>query len=260
MAKAKGPSPRSASRSRPPPQRGEGGKARKAKAAKRSAPTPTPPPKGRGKKLKVFRTPIGFHDAYVAAPSQKAALEAWGSDTNLFARGEAELVEDPKLAAAALERPGEVIKVPRGSVAEQVKALGKVAAKPKRRVEEDGPVRDRAVPQTALGLLTKSGVTEKEGRPRVKPGVTKRAIAARDRPPKPSREEVDAAEEALEKLDKRHRDTLRALDREEEALARRRREAERRFKSERAELKDARNAARERYERAMRAWKKKITG
>jgi hypothetical protein len=31
----------------------------------------------RAAKLKVFRTPIGFHDAYVAAPSQKAALEAW---------------------------------------------------------------------------------------------------------------------------------------------------------------------------------------
>ena len=31
-------------------------------------------------KLKVYRTPIGFHDAYVAAPSQKAALDAWGSD------------------------------------------------------------------------------------------------------------------------------------------------------------------------------------
>jgi hypothetical protein len=28
------------------------------------------------RKLKVFRTPIGFHDAYVAAPSRKAALEA----------------------------------------------------------------------------------------------------------------------------------------------------------------------------------------
>jgi hypothetical protein len=28
-------------------------------------------------KLKVFRTPIGFHDAYVAAPSKKAALAAW---------------------------------------------------------------------------------------------------------------------------------------------------------------------------------------
>ena len=28
------------------------------------------------RKLKVFRTPTGFHDAYVAAPSRKAALEA----------------------------------------------------------------------------------------------------------------------------------------------------------------------------------------
>lgn len=28
--------------------------------------------------LKVFRTAIGFHDAYVAATSRKAALEAWG--------------------------------------------------------------------------------------------------------------------------------------------------------------------------------------
>ena len=27
----------------------------------------------RATKLKVYRTPIGFHDAYVAAPSQKAA-------------------------------------------------------------------------------------------------------------------------------------------------------------------------------------------
>jgi hypothetical protein len=27
--------------------------------------------------LKVYRTPIGFHDALVAAASQKAALEAW---------------------------------------------------------------------------------------------------------------------------------------------------------------------------------------
>ena len=52
--------------------------------------------------LKVFRTPVGFHDAYVAATSQKAALEAWGTNHNLFARGEAELVEDPDLTAEPL--------------------------------------------------------------------------------------------------------------------------------------------------------------
>jgi predicted nucleic acid-binding Zn-ribbon protein len=48
----------------------------------------------RKQKLKVFRTPIGFHDAYVAAPSQKAALEAWGADSNIFAQGIAEQVTE----------------------------------------------------------------------------------------------------------------------------------------------------------------------
>ena len=48
----------------------------------------------RKQKLKVFVTSIGFHDAYVAAPSQKAALEAWGADSNIFAQGIAEQVTD----------------------------------------------------------------------------------------------------------------------------------------------------------------------
>ena len=84
------------------------------------------------KTLKVFRTPIGFHDAYVAAPTQKAALEAWGTDTNLFARGAAEQVTDPDLMTEPLERPGEVIKRLRATEAEQVAALGvKKAARKK---------------------------------------------------------------------------------------------------------------------------------
>ena len=73
-------------------------------------------------KLKVFRTPIGFHDAYVAAPSQKAALAAWGSDADLFARGVAELVTDDALTAEPLAHPGEVIRRLRGTAAEQLAA------------------------------------------------------------------------------------------------------------------------------------------
>ena len=73
-------------------------------------------------KLKVFRTPIGFHDAYVAAPSQKAALAAWGADANLFARGVAEQVTDPKLMEEALARPGEVIRKLRGGLDEHLGA------------------------------------------------------------------------------------------------------------------------------------------
>jgi hypothetical protein len=93
----------------------------------------------RAQKLKVFRTPIGFHDAYVAAPSQKAALAAWGSDANLFARGVAEQVTNPELTAEPLARPGQVIRKLRGSAEEQLSALprgskaSKRAAKPKPR-------------------------------------------------------------------------------------------------------------------------------
>jgi hypothetical protein len=58
----------------------------------------------RASKLKVYRTAAGFHDAYVAAPSQKAALAAWGSDHDLFARGGAERSLADREAALSRER------------------------------------------------------------------------------------------------------------------------------------------------------------
>ena len=71
--------------------------------------------KARRQKLKVFKTPIGFHDAYVAAPSRKAALEAWGAGTDLFSAGIAEEVADldGEAAKEALAKPGEVVRAKR---------------------------------------------------------------------------------------------------------------------------------------------------
>ena len=85
----------------------------------------------RKQKLKVFRTPTGFHDAYVAAPSQKAALKAWGSEHDLFARGIAEKVDDPELMREPLSQPGVVVRRLRGTMSEQIAALpnGKPARK-----------------------------------------------------------------------------------------------------------------------------------
>lgn len=74
-----------------------------------------PAAKPRKQKLKLFRTPIGFHDAYVAAPSRKAALEAWGATTDLFSAEIAEQVTDPEMMKEALARPGEIIRRKRGS-------------------------------------------------------------------------------------------------------------------------------------------------
>jgi hypothetical protein len=44
-------------------------------------------PKTPTRKLKVFQAPFGFFDTILAAPSQAAALRAWGTHRNLFADG-----------------------------------------------------------------------------------------------------------------------------------------------------------------------------
>ena len=45
------------------------------------------------KKLKTYETSLGFFDLAIAAPSMKAALEAWGADSNLFHQGAAKQSE-----------------------------------------------------------------------------------------------------------------------------------------------------------------------
>jgi colicin import membrane protein len=62
------------------------------------------------RRLKVFRAHLGFYDTIVAAPSQKAALEAWGAGANEFHQGFAAETKEPALVAAALEKPGIVLK------------------------------------------------------------------------------------------------------------------------------------------------------
>lgn len=84
--------------------------------------------------LKLFKTVIGFHDAYVAAPSQRAALEAWGASTNLFSAGLAERVDDPRACEAAFDKPGTIVTAKRGSAKEWTE---RAKPKPKRPSKAD---------------------------------------------------------------------------------------------------------------------------
>jgi flagellar motility protein MotE (MotC chaperone) len=177
----------------------------------------------RKQKLKVFRTPIGFHDAYVAAPSQKAALEAWGADGNLFAQGIAEQVTDPELMEEPLASPGKVIKRVRGSADEHFAALDRTARKPKAKA--------------------KTEETEEAPKPKAKPK------------PRPRRDELDAAEQALEQAEKKQRKKLAELDEKIRELERKRRDLQRKHEAERDELAQERDRARSTYDRAMEAWR-----
>lgn len=194
----------------------------------------------RATKLKVYRTVAGFHDAYVAAPSQKAALEAWGSDRDLFARGIAEQVTDPALTAEPLAAPGTVVKRSRGTSAEQIAALPDP--------QPDTPERDastgkaRAKPPSPGSAKAKSKSTPKPP-PRAKPD------------PKPSGTALDAAEETLATVKADYAGRERALAAREAALTRERRA----FDRDRAAALDAAQTARDdaqaRYDAALRTWR-----
>src|SRR6185437_7902597 len=67
------------------------------------------------RKLKTFQTSLGFYDLAIAAPSMKAALEAWGAGSNLFHQGAAKETDDPEVVAATTSKPGVVLKRPAGS-------------------------------------------------------------------------------------------------------------------------------------------------
>ena len=67
------------------------------------------------RKLKTYETSLGFFDLAIAAPSMKAALEAWGADSNLFHQGAAKESDDPDVVAATMAKPGVMLKRPVGS-------------------------------------------------------------------------------------------------------------------------------------------------
>lgn len=175
------------------------------------------------RKLKVFRTPAGFHDAYVAASSRKAALAAWGADADLFARGVAEEVTDPALMEEPLARPGEVVKRSRGTAAEQLAAAPAVTRKAKAGRAERAP----------------------EPKPDPKPKEA----------PRPSRDALDAAEAAVSEAERRHRRERREIAARIEELERERAALVRAQEAEAEELDAAREEAEAAYRTAVAAWR-----
>jgi len=172
------------------------------------------------RRLKVFRHSIGFHDAYIAAPSQKAALAAWGAESDLFARGLAERVEDPDLMREPLANPGKVIRRLRGTSAEQIAALPADAPRPR-------------APRTA-----------------------KAAPTTPPPEPRPDHSAVDRAERDMAELETRHRKAQAALAQRQADLDHERRALRASQQDESAKARTALDKARATYERAMQNWRR----
>ena len=167
----------------------------------------------RAARLKVYRTAAGFEDALVAAPSQAAALRAWGARGDLFALGEADVVTDPELTAGPLARPGEVVRRPRGDMAAMLAA----APKPK--------------PPSSAAREPAGGRAPGEAPP---PPPDRRALDAAEGALAAARErlthELDALAEERAELEAQERRTRREGDAEIARLERTRAEAERAYR------------------------------
>jgi hypothetical protein len=171
-------------------------------------------------RLKVYRARMGFFESVVAARSQKAALEAWGTRQDLFAEGMASLIDDPVAAAAAQAHPGQPLQRPIGS---------------------DGPFES---PSTTAAL------------PVVPPPA--RQQSKRSPPPaKPDRGDLGSAEAALAGLDREQQAALGELEQSRQDLQRalqaldaRELDARRQFDSRRRQLKSAVERARKAYKGA----------
>lgn len=143
--------------------------------------------------LKVFKTHIGFYDLVVAAPSMKAAAEAWHASPRLFAQGFAAVTQEPDAVEAALAEPGLVLKRPHGKHASW-------------KAEPDAP----AAPRLTARQKQKAKTSEKARK--AKAAAEKRARAA-------------AAKRARAEA----KDELAEIEREEAQLRQRRQQLRKKF-------------------------------
>jgi len=198
---------------------------------------------------------MGFFDLAVAAPSMKAAMEAWGMKHNAFHRGTATETDDRAIVAAAMAKPGTVLRRPVGTSEnfqqdaalpagfalpaskptpaakskERAKAKKKV---PPPRAEKKRPTEDKSHRAAIISF-------EKERAKRERARAKEEEAAQRDAGKRASSvEKAQAALEAARKTRQARRDSLqRELDRRLE-------EEEARWNKERRKLEAALDKAR----------------
>jgi hypothetical protein len=201
-------------------------------------------------KLKTFQTSLGFFDLAIAAPSMKAALEAWGADSNLFHQGAAKESDDPDVIAATLKKPGVVLRRAVGSdgsfgeYAELPSDLGG-GGRPTKATRQ--PLRPR--PKKSLSRPTDKAAErkaalayEREQKRRELERVREEAIRQKERERR--QQAVDKARGALDKAEREHAERAAAIQSEVEALEKRSQAEDARWNKEKERLEAALRRAR----------------
>lgn len=200
------------------------------------------------RQLKTFITNLGFFELAIAAPSMKAALEAWGMSHNAFQQGFAKQTDDPRIVAAATAQPGVVLKRPVGSDDE----FKVNASLPTRlpTVTPPEPIHRTAKPRKLKKQTKKTAKADDAAIISFERERAKRE-AAREREKEKAHKEraarkraVEAAEADLAEAEAAHEKAMAEIDREREKLERRSDLAMERWEALKEKLKTAIERAR----------------
>ncbi|QQN61464.1 cell envelope biogenesis protein TolA [Bradyrhizobium diazoefficiens] len=200
------------------------------------------------RKLKTYQTSLGFYDQAIAAPSMKAALEAWGAESNLFHQGVAKETSDPAIVAATMAKPGVVLRRPVGSdgpFAEHADLptdlAGPVHDRPGKRRAKTAKQPSRKIDDAKARNAALAFEKEQERRERQR----RKEEAARAKERERREKAVAKAEAALDKARQEHEAHAEALETERAALEERAQAEQARWEKQQQKLKDALRRARQ---------------
>jgi hypothetical protein len=191
------------------------------------------------RKLKTYQTSLGFFDLAIAAPSMKAALQAWGADSNLFHQGVAQESDDSDVIAAAMAKPGVILKRPVGSDGlfrehadlprlsgnETGHRRAKSRTKPKK--QPPGKTDDKESRRAAL---------EYQKAERLRASDRRREESARQKERERRQRAVAKAQEALEKAKREHDRRAGAIEAQRSAVEKRSRAEDARWEKQKGKL------------------------
>jgi colicin import membrane protein len=177
------------------------------------------------RKLKTYQTSMGFFDLAIAAPSMKAALEAWGSNSNLFHQGFAKEVDDPQVIAATMKKPGVVLRRPVGSnkaFQEHAELPTDLPATVPRRKSEKSPkaAKRKVSPKMDDAAARKAAVAFEE-KQRQREIQRRKEEAAEARTRERREQKVSKAQAAFDKAESEHGARAAAIEDERAELERR---------------------------------------
>jgi hypothetical protein len=200
------------------------------------------------RKLKTYQTSLGFFDLAIAAPSMKAALEAWGADSNLFHQGVAKESDDPDVVAATMSKPGIVLKRPVGSDG----PFGEHADLPRLSGKESGrrTARSRAKPKTRQPGRTddkaaRLAALEYEKAERLRESERRSEEIARQRQRQRRQRAVAKAQAALAQAEREHDRRASAIEAERSAVEKRSQAEQGRWQKQKKKLQIALGRAHE---------------